>query len=133
MIVRRGYALAFVLILAVELAIARFAHDRFVRPFVGDVLAVIGVFCGLRALLRASWPAAAIAAVALGFVIEGLQALALPARLGIAPGNAVGVVLGSTFDPLDLLAYAVGGGVIVAVELSARRRAPARPQASPPR
>ncbi len=95
------------------------------RPFVGDLLAVIGVFCGLRALLRLSWQAAAIAAVALGFAIEALQALDLPLRLGIAPGSGLGIILGSTFDPLDLLAYAVGGAAIAAVELSAQRRAKA--------
>ena len=38
---RRWYALAFGLLLLLEALIAVFVHDRFVRPYLGDVLAAV--------------------------------------------------------------------------------------------
>ena len=42
------YILLTLLLLAIEIAIAVFVHDQFIRPFFGDFLAVIFVYCGLR-------------------------------------------------------------------------------------
>ncbi len=46
---RLAYLLAFVLLLVVEVCIALFVHDAFVRPYVGDVLPVPGNMSSLRA------------------------------------------------------------------------------------
>ncbi len=35
-------------LLGLEICIARFAHDRFVRPYVGDFLATILLYCLLE-------------------------------------------------------------------------------------
>ena len=44
---RRRYGLVFLLLLGVEIVIALFVHDRFVRPYLGDVL-VVWVVYGFR-------------------------------------------------------------------------------------
>ncbi len=48
----RGYAALTALLLAIEVVIALFVHDAIVRPYVGDALAVILVYTGLRAVTR---------------------------------------------------------------------------------
>ena len=48
----RGYALAAVILFAIEVVIALYVRDRFVRPHLGDTLAVLLVYCGLRATTR---------------------------------------------------------------------------------
>lgn len=55
---RRWYALAFGLLLLLEALIAVFVHDRFVRPYLGDVLAAVLLYCLARAVggrRRSSW------------------------------------------------------------------------------
>ena len=38
---RLPYLLAFILLLLLEIIIAVFVHDRFIRPYVGDVLVTV--------------------------------------------------------------------------------------------
>lgn len=42
------YAAVFILLLFVEIMIALYVHDSFVRPYLGDVLAVVVVYCFIR-------------------------------------------------------------------------------------
>ena len=42
------YLIATLVILAVEVFIGLFVHDRFVRPFIGDVLVVILIYTFIR-------------------------------------------------------------------------------------
>ena len=42
------YAAATVLLVITEVLIALYVHDDFVRPYVGDVLVVIAVYCAVR-------------------------------------------------------------------------------------
>ena len=102
------------IILAIEVAIALWVEDDLVRPYGGDVLAVVLVFCSLRTLY--AWPAAALAAVAFAIacVVELGQALALVARLGLLDNALARTVIGTQFDWADVLAYALGGALSAA-------------------
>lgn len=116
-------AAAFTVSLVVEISIAVFAHDAFIRPYVGDVLAVVLVYCALRATtpLR-QWPAIAVAFV-IACAVEFGQYFNILDWLGLR-GNALArVVLGTGFEPADFLAYAAGAVVVALGEaLWASRR-----------
>ena len=104
---RLCYAGAFLLLLMVEVLIALFVRDDFVRPYLGDVLAVIGVYCGGRILFpqRIRWLSAVVTGFAL--CVELLQLTDLSALSG--EGSFLAILLGSTFDPHDILCYIAGG------------------------
>ncbi|MHB9796900.1 ribosomal maturation YjgA family protein [Pseudomonas sp. MT3] len=88
------------------------ANLGWLRGFGGDVLAVIWLYCLLRAAFDA--PTHWLAAVALGcgLLIEFGQFLA--ATLHWQIGNRiVRILLGSTPDWLDVLAYAIGFALIL--------------------
>jgi hypothetical protein len=112
---RPCYAAATALLLAVEVAIALFVRDRFVRPYLGDVLAVILVYCGLRAVLPLRPAGAAIAAFAIGAVIEFGQGIHVLDLLGVT-NPVIRVVLGTGFEWLDFLAYAAGAVIALLVD-----------------
>lgn len=98
-----------------EVCIALFVRDRFVRPYLGDVLAVVLVYCGLRAVLPLRPVGAAVLAFAIGALIEFGQAIHVLDLLGLH--NAVlRVVLGGSFEWLDFLAYAAGALMALAGE-----------------
>ena len=113
---RPGYAAAALAVFAIEAAIAAFVHDGFVRPHLGDSLAVVLVYLGLRAVTRLGVTPATGWALGIAVGIEIGQYFHFARALGLG-GNAIAlVVLGSGFDPLDLLAYAAGALAVIAVE-----------------
>ncbi|NHF66303.1 DUF2809 domain-containing protein [Xanthomonas hortorum] len=109
---RMLYLLLALAVLLIEVAIgAGRLGGPWVRGSLGDVLAVILVYCGLRGVLALSPRWAALLAVAIGCVIEALQAIHLADRLGLRPGSAASIALGNTATLHDLAMYLVGGGV----------------------
>lgn len=110
---RRFYCAAFALLLGLEVFIALFVHDAFVRPYLGDVLVIVLLYCLGRGILgiRRKWLVPAV--TVLGALAECLQYFHLADRLGLPEGSALRVILGSTFDPKDLLCYLAGGAVLL--------------------
>lgn len=120
---RIRYAIAFLLLLLTEIAIAKWAGG-FVRGYLGDVLVIPLVYFFLRALL---FPKDGIFSVyvlpfitySLGWVAEVLQAFHLADALGIAEGSPLAIALGGSFDLLDGVCYLAGLyliGLFLAVE-----------------
>jgi hypothetical protein len=119
---RPGYALAAAALLAVEVLIALFVHDDFVRPYLGDVLAIALVYTALRAVTPLRLGSALAVTLAIALVFELSQAANLLGVLGLADNAVARTVLGGSFDWLDLLAYGAGAVVIVVAERAVRGR-----------
>lgn len=107
------YAAAFAVLLGVEVMIALFVHDRFVRPYLGDVLAVVTVYCGARIVFVNKPRFLSVWVTALAFVVELLQLTDISEHVG----RVLAVILGSTFDVKDLLCYAIGGIIAAAWDI----------------
>jgi hypothetical protein len=118
---RWRYALAAAAIFAVEVAIASFVHDSFVRPYVGDSLAVALVYCVLRAATPLGVISAAAFALAIAFAVELGQLIGLLHLLGLDGSRLARIALGTDFEPLDFLAYATGALGVLAAERMRRR------------
>ena len=124
---RRGvYLIAAIVLFAVEVFIALFVRDDFVRPYVGDVLAIGLVYATLRALTPLSFPQALALTLTIALAIELAQAFGLLRALGLADNELARIVLGGVFDWHDLAAYAAGGAIIAALETLTARRAAGR-------
>lgn len=104
------------LLFSIELGIGFFVHDRWIRPFLGDVLVVILLYCTLRAFFRISTGLAAGLVLAFAFCVEGLQYLKIVNLLGLQNYAWARIVIGTTFAWSDLLAYLLGIGLVLAVE-----------------
>lgn len=103
--------------------IALFVHDAFVRPYIGDVLAVILVYTALRAITPLRLIPAIILTLAIAVAIELAQLFNLLDALGLRSNRIAATVLGGSFDWLDLAAYAAGAALVIAAETLLRRRA----------
>ena len=103
--VRIAYLLVFLGLLLVEICIALFVHDDFIRPYVGDVLVTALLCCLSRAVLPKLHPALPVFGVSLA--AELWQWLGLTQKLGL-DGTILGVVLGSTADWKDIVCYGLG-------------------------
>ena len=110
---RFGYLLLFFLVLAIEIFIGLFVRDRFIRPYVGDMLVTVLLCCLCRVILpRISPPFPVFLFAAL---VEGVQALNLVEKLGLQ-GTVLGIIMGATFDWKDILCYAFGCVAFAVIE-----------------
>jgi uncharacterized membrane protein YfcA len=93
---------------AVEVFLALFVHDRFFRPFFGDVLVVVLIYCFLRVFWDNRSLKLVVAVCLFAFAVEFVQFFDPIGRFGLADYTVLSVVVGRTFSRLDLLAYSVG-------------------------
>ena len=84
-----------------------------IRSFLGDVIAVIFVYFAFRTFLDGNRVLLALAAFFVGVAVEAGQYLS--EIFGIEISNrALRIILGATPDWLDVLAYGIGGLLIIA-------------------
>lgn len=102
------YFLAFILLMTVEIFIALFVHDRFFRPYIGDMLVVIVLYFFVRIFLPegCKWLPVIIFLFATG--VEILQYFRLVERLGLSDNRLLRTILGSVYDFRDILCYGAG-------------------------
>ncbi|KEO87252.1 hypothetical protein EH30_06385 [Erythrobacter sp. JL475] len=118
----RGYAFAAAGLLLVEIVIALFVRDNFVRPVLGDVLAVILVYCAVLAIVDLPRILAAVFAFLVGVVIEAMQYLDALTALGLEHNPVARTVLGTTFSWGDIVAYGAGAILALVADRAWRKR-----------
>jgi len=118
---RAYYVLTAILVFIGEVVIAAFVHDAFIRPYLGDSLAVVLVYLALRATTPLGIGWSAVTALAIACAIEVGQGIGLVGILGLEDYRVARVVLGTGFDPRDFLAYAGGGAAVIMAEAALRR------------
>src|SRR5688572_1541636 len=125
MLMRRfngSYLLLALFLLVVEILIALYVNDRIIRPYIGDFLVVIMLYCFVKAFLDISVLKAAIGVLLFAYLIEFMQYVDMIGMLSLRKSRMANVVLGNYFEWIDMLAYTAG---IVAVLLIERLRQPA--------
>jgi hypothetical protein len=112
----RKYFYLTILLFFIEVCIATLIKDQFIRPFIGDVLVVILIYCLLRSFWQVSANVAALAVFGFACAIEGLQYFNLIDRLGLRQYQLLVIILGATFDWKDIIAYATGSAIVLGWE-----------------
>lgn len=92
----------------IELCIALFIKDTIIRPFIGDVLVVMLIYYFLRIFYHKRRIRLAIGVLFFSFLIEFSQYVKLIEIIQLEENKLASVVLGATFDWLDLWAYTIG-------------------------
>jgi hypothetical protein len=113
---RKNYFFFFILLLVVEVLIAIYVHDNFVRPYIGDVLVVVLLYCFLKAFVKVPVIPAAIVVLIFSFVIETLQYFNIVDRLGLEHSKLARTVIGTYFAWEDIWAYVAGFILILIAE-----------------
>ena len=98
----------FMIFLAIEVLIALYVHDDFMRPYLGDVLVVVVLYFFVRIWIpeKYRWLPGAIFVFAAA--VEVLQYFRLVEILGVENNVFLRTILGSTFDFKDIVCYGVG-------------------------
>lgn len=94
--------------LIIEVLIALFVKDRFIRPYFGDFLVVIFLYCLLKGFINLSVVRAAALVLCFAYAVEWMQYLDVLGRLGWSSNKIAATILGNHFDWEDMLLYTLG-------------------------
>jgi hypothetical protein len=112
----RNYFGFAVVIFVIEVLIALFVRDKFVRPYLGDVLVVILIYCFVRAFFDVRVVPLAMGVLFFAFAIEFLQYINIVDTLGLRESKLASTVMGTSFAWEDILAYVAGIVVVLVSE-----------------
>ena len=105
-----------ILIFSIEVLIAFFVNDDFVRPYLGDVLVVILLYCFFKSFFKLSVLIVALFVLTFSFTIEFLQYLNIVEKLSLEKSKIARTVIGTSFSWIDLLTYIAGIAIVIVVE-----------------
>ncbi|SFB79143.1 Protein of unknown function [Zunongwangia mangrovi] len=98
------FLVAFVLFIT-EFLIARFINGGFIRNVLGDYLVVFLIYYFLLSFYKWQKIKLAVFVLLVAYLIEILQYVQILKILGIPKSTFTDMILGSSFDWLDMLAY----------------------------
>lgn len=113
------FALA-VLLFIIEVLIALYQHDNFVRSYGGDFLVVILVYCAVQTFWNVPLRSACIGVLLFAYAIEISQYFHLVDLLGWGRYRLAAVVLGTSFSWTDMLCYTAGMILVYVIEYAMR-------------
>ena len=102
------YAAAFVSLLLVEIGIALFVHDGFIRPYFGDVLVTMLLCCLCRAVFPKGIKLLPVYVFLFAVLVEATQYVDLVKLLGWEDNALISTIMGRSFSHLDIVCYGAG-------------------------
>lgn len=105
-----------VLIFCTEILIARFAHDRIIRPYIGDSLVVILIYCFIKSFFDTPVLKTALGVLLFAYMVEILQSFDIITKLGLQHIGWARIVIGTSFAWIDLVAYTAGIALVICIE-----------------
>lgn len=102
------YATIFCVLVIMEICIALFVHDAFVRPYVGDMLVTLLLCCLTRVVIPNKVRLLPLFVFLFAACVEVGQYFDLVALLGLEDNRFISIALGRTFSWMDIVCYTVG-------------------------
>lgn len=116
---KRYLGLAFLILIA-ETLIALFVHDTIIRPYGGDFLVVILLYCLVKSVGNPELKSTVMVVLLFSYFIEILQYFHIVKVLGLEKSEIARIILGTSFSWTDMLAYTLGILFVVVVEMKWR-------------
>ena len=107
------FLLIFCGLLAIEVCIALFVNDAFIRPYVGDMLVTLLLCCLCRVIVPNKVRLLPLYVIIFAACVEVSQYFDLVALLGLADNRMLSIALGRTFSWMDIVCYGIGCVVAV--------------------
>lgn len=116
------YFIISILLLIIEIGIALYAHDDIIRPYFGDYLVVILMYCFMRSICSISALKTAVFVLILSYFIEIMQYFNWVHLLHLDDSTIANIVMGNYFAWMDLLMYTLGILTVVLLEKLIQKR-----------
>ena len=110
------YFILFLVLLITEIILATNLNSGFIRYTFGDYIVVLLIYCFLKSFIDLKPKYVAFAVLLIAFFIEFLQLFNILKKLNLQNNHLANLVLGSTFQIGDLIAYTLGIITILIIE-----------------
>lgn len=111
--INKRYLSSFFILLTIEVFIALFIHDNFIRPYIGDVLVVIVIYTFIRGIIRRKVKNLPIYIFLFGVLVEVLQYFRIVDILHLQNNRFFTILIGTSFDVKDIMCYFVGTLILI--------------------
>ena len=105
-----------ILLFVTEVLIALYLNDGFIRPYFGDFLVVMLIYCFVKSFANIPVIKTTFGVLLFFYFVELTQYFKLVKWLGLQHSKLAVVVLGNAFAWTDMVAYTLGIGAILLVE-----------------
>jgi len=109
------YFLLAVFLFLILVFIAIYVDDTIIRPYLGDTLAVVWLYFVAKSFLNIPVFQLSIGVLILSYSVEFAQYFNIIMLMGLQDIKVAKIVLGSTFDIIDMVAYTAGWLIILFV------------------
>jgi DNA integrity scanning protein DisA with diadenylate cyclase activity len=116
MIFDKSYFWLTLALFGTEVLIAGYLHDTIIRPYGGDFLVVILVYCFIKTFFDTPVIKTAFAVLIFSYLIEVSQYFNLVNALGWGNSKFARLILGTSFSIIDLLTYTLGIASVIIIE-----------------
>ncbi|WP_423856428.1 DUF2809 domain-containing protein [Yeosuana marina] len=113
----KTYVIITVVLFITEALIAIYLKQGFIRHTFGDFLVVILIYCFFKSFIPNNHFKIAMLVLAFAFLIEFLQLVNILEMFNLQNNHLVKLILGSTFQISDLVAYTLGILTVIIFEL----------------
>ena len=113
---KKVYIIAALILFVIEVLIERYAHDDFIRPYLGDFFVVILIYSIVMSVSNSKVKSVAIATLLFSYAIEIAQYAQVVSLLGLEDNKIARIIIGTSFSWWDVLMYTLGVVVVVVIE-----------------
>jgi len=110
------YLVLFLVLVSVEVLIAFFVDDSFIRPYVGDVIVIAVICCFIRIFLPNKMKWLPLYVFLFATAVEVLQYFNYATLLGLGDSKFFRILLGTSFSYADIICYAAGAVIFFGAE-----------------
>jgi Protein of unknown function (DUF2809) len=111
-----------VLLVAADYLIVDHLHDAVIRPYGGDLLWGIFLYCLVRSFVNGPVQPMAVGVLVFCCTEEILQYFHLADRLGFKKPSLMRTLIGTSFSWVDMLCYTLGIGIVLMLESRLKKR-----------
>ena len=116
------YGVTFALIFIIEILIALFVRDNFIRPYIGDVLVTVLICSFVRFFIPEKIKLMPVFVFVFSALVEIGQYFDFVKLLGLDDNVFISTLLGRTFSVTDLICYALGCIVFTLLDYLIKRK-----------
>jgi len=110
------FSLSIICFIACVLIVKFFNGNQFIRGFIGDIIVILLMYFFIKIFWNFHALKLTIFTLGVAFAIEFLQYLKVTTLFGLEHNTMAQLILGSIFDPRDLIAYTIGGILIYVID-----------------
>ncbi len=111
------YFIITIVLFVAEFIIAAYVHDGFIRPYFGDFLVSIFVYCTVKSFFDTPVGSTAIWVLLFSYAVEITQYFHLVDVIGLGNSPVACAIMGTHFSFIDMLMYTLGIILVLFLEL----------------